>query len=162
MEDLPTRQGVVPEGQEPGDRRVIRTARTVEAINAAADAGLRPLVRAVTPGKQIHYMVAVMQDPATGRVQLSGDCRRRLGGNVVLDYTLYYPYSFPSPFAAYLVPPDLAAGETVWLDDVIEDVVAVYGNQGYQPRLAACAAVWTGTGFELLFDSCRDAPHWIG
>ncbi len=53
-------------------------------------------------------------------------------------------------------------GEEVWLEDLIEDVVAVWGNQGYQPRLPACAAVWNGTGFDLLFDPQRDARRWIG
>lgn len=74
----------------------------------------------------------------------------------------YYPYNFPNPFAAYLVPPDIAVGEQVWLEDLIEDVVAVWGNQGYRPRLDAAAAVWNGTEFEISFDPERDADHWIG
>lgn len=53
-------------------------------------------------------------------------------------------------------------GEEVWLEDLIEDLVAVWGNQGYHPRLPAAPAVWNGSDFYILFDSNRDAPHWIG
>ena len=146
----------------PGSRRVVKTGRTEEAINAAARAGFRPLVRPVRPSADIHYRVAVFQDSETGEIQTAGDVRRRPKGNQVLDFTSYYPYHFPSPFAAYLLPADLVAGEEVWLEDLIEDVVAVWGNQGYQPRLPACAAVWNGSSFFLLFDPQRDARRWIG
>lgn len=149
----------------PGTRRVVKTARTVEDINAAARQGLRPLVKPVRPGKDIHYMVAVFQDPQTGEIELSGDVREDSRGykkGKVIDYTLYYPYHFPNPFAAYLVPRDLAVGEEVWLEDLIEDLVGVYGNQGHHPRLAAAPAVWNGRDFEILFDPGRDAEQWIG
>ncbi|MCA9784567.1 MAG: hypothetical protein KC518_13365 [Candidatus Cloacimonetes bacterium] len=146
----------------PDNRRTIRTARTLEEINAAARMGLKPLVKPVQPSGQIHRMVAVFQDPDTGEIDLSGDLRGPGRGRMVLDYTLYYPYHFPNPFAAYLVPKDLAIGEEVWLEDLIEDLVAVWGNQGYQPRLPAAPAIWNGTDFEILFDPDRDAAHWIG
>lgn len=146
----------------PGGRRVIKTARTVEDINAAARQGFKPLVKLVRPGEDIHYMVAVFQDPETGEIELSGDRRYPSGGRKVVDYMLYYPYHFPNPFAAYLVPRDVTTGEEVWLEDLIEDLVGVYGNQGYQPRLAAAPAVWTGRDFEILFDPDRDAAQWIG
>lgn len=146
----------------PGNRRVIKTGRTVEEINAAARSGLRPLVKPVRPNKQIHDMVAVFQDPTTGEIELSGDCRHQPGGNKVIDYTLYYPYHFPNPFAAYLLPADLAVGEEVWLEDLIEDLVAVFGNQGYHPRLESAPAIWTGDDFEVLFDPRRDAEQWMG
>ena len=41
-------------------------------------------------------------------------------------------------------------------------VVAVWGNQGYQPRLAEAPGIWNGTDFEIQFDPRRDAPQWIG
>jgi hypothetical protein len=146
----------------PGNRRVVKTARTVDDINSAARKGLRPLVKRVQPSSEIHRMVAVFQDPTTGEIELSGDTRGWGRGEMVVDYTLYYPYHFPNPFAAYLVPQDLAVGEEVWLEDLIEDVVAVWGNQGYHPRLPAAPALWNGTDFEIQFDPRRDAPHWIG
>lgn len=52
--------------------------------------------------------------------------------------------------------------DTAEPDNVIEDIVAAWGNQGYHPRLEAAPARWTGTDFKILFDPMRDAPHWIG
>lgn len=153
----PRRQNMDPE-HEPGNRRIVRTARTVDEINDAARQGLRPLVKAVLPGKDIHHMVAVFQDPETGEIELSGDVRGWGFGEKVIDYTLYYPYHFPNPFAAYLLPRDLAVGEEVWLEDLIEDVVAVWGNQGYHPRLEAGPAIWNGMDFEVI----HQAGHWVG
>ena len=148
----------------PGSRRVIKTGRTKDAINAAARSGLRPLVKLLKSSNDIQCMFAVFQDLETGMVRLSGDWRDDPAtlGEKVIDYTGYYPYHFPSPFAAYLIPPDLSAGEEVWLEDLIEDLVAVCGNQGYQPRLPAAAAIWNGVDFEILFDPIVDAPQWIG
>jgi hypothetical protein len=60
------------------------------------------------------------------------------------------------------LPSDLAVGEEVWLEDLIEDLVAVWGNQGYHPRLATAPAVWNGSDFVIQFDPLRDAAHWIG
>lgn len=142
-------------------RRVIRTARTDKAINAGVEDGFFPLLKDVIPGKHVHFMYGVAQDPVTGKVRVLGDVRQDLS-ELVLEFRTYYPYHFPSPFAAYLLPPDLAPGETVWLEDLIEDVVAVYGNQGNRPRLACAPAVWNGADFDLLFDPQTDADHWIG
>lgn len=74
----------------------------------------------------------------------------------------YYPYHFASPFAAYLVPPDLAIGERVWMEDVIEDIVAAWGNQGCRLRLKYCEATWDGKEFIIHFDPKKDAEIWIG
>lgn len=148
----------------PSHLRVIKTARTEKAINRAAREGFRPLVKPVIPGEKIHDMVAVFQHKQTGEIRLSGDYRDSAdaGYEMVVPYLYYYPYKFPSPFAAYLVPPDLAAGERVWLEDVIEDIVAVWGNQGYQPRLEHAEATWTGEDFTIHFDPDKDAEVRIG
>ena len=147
----------------PGTRRIIRTARTLEEINTAARNGFRPLIVPVKPSPEIHHMMAVYQNPATGEIELSGDVRHQPKHMTkVMDYTTYYPYCFPNPYAAYLLPPDLRRGEEVWLEDVIEDIVAIHGNQGYSPRLTAAPAKWWVTYFRILFDPDRDAPRWIG
>ncbi|MFD1043475.1 hypothetical protein [Pseudoxanthomonas kaohsiungensis] len=140
---------------------MIRTARTERAINAAVDEGFFPFVKAVEPSPDVHFMVGVDQDPVTGKVELLEDLRE-YGRNVVMEFRNYYPYNFPRPFAAYLIPDDLVPGETVWLEDLIEDIVAVRGNQGYNPRLACAPAIWNGEDFEILFDSDKDADFWIG
>lgn len=139
----------------------IQTARTLRAINVAANEGLFPLVKAVEPGPDVQFMVGVDQDPLTGKISLLHDVREH-SNRMVLEFRGYYPYRFPSPFAAYLIPASLSPGETVWIDDLIEDVVAIWGNQGYCPRLACAPAIWTGEDFEILFDGSRDADIWIG
>lgn len=145
----------------PDDLRVVKTARSAEAINAAAKEGFRPLVKPVEPSKEIHNMVAVYQHRETGEIEISGDCRWGPGEDYVpvLPFRYYYPYSFPEPFAAYLLPSDLAEGERVWLEDVIEDIVAVFGNQGWHPRLESCEAIWLDGDFKIQFDPEKDAPH---
>ncbi|WP_141480843.1 hypothetical protein [Marilutibacter maris] len=140
---------------------VIRTARTKRAINAAVDEGFFPLIKAVQPSPDVHFMVGVDQDPLTGKIELLGDIRG-YGQNMVMEFRDYYPYNFPNPFAAYLIPDDLVPGEAVWLEDLIEDIVAVWGNQGYHPRLACAPAIWNGEDFEILFDPAKDADEWIG
>jgi hypothetical protein len=148
----------------PNNLRVVKTGRTMETINAAAKEGLRPLVKPVEPSKTIHNMVAVYQHRDTGEIEVAGDCRWRPGEDYkcVVPFRHYYPYSFPEPFAAYLLPPDLMEGERVWLEDIIEDIVAVFGNQGWQPRLESCEAVWTKGDFKVQFDPKKDAPRLIG
>lgn len=148
----------------PNSLRVVKTARTAEAINAAANEGYRPLLKAVKPSRDIHNMVAVYQHRQTGKIELSGDCRwgPREDYECVLPFRRYYPYSFPEPFAAYLLPPDLAEGERVWLEDIVEDIVAVFGNQEWHPRLEACEAIWKNGDFKIQFDPKKDAPRLIG
>ncbi|HEL5321092.1 TPA: hypothetical protein UOJ11_000736 [Stenotrophomonas maltophilia] len=140
---------------------MIRTARTERTINAAVDEGFFPLIKAVEPSPDVHFMIGVDQDPLFGKIRLVGDMRG-CGDNMVMEFRDYYPYKFPNPFAAYLIPHGLEPGATVWLEDLIEDVVAVWGNQGYHPRLACGPAVWNGKDFEILFDPAKDAEEWIG
>jgi hypothetical protein len=150
--------------KNPNRLRVIKTARTAKAINAAADAGVTPLIKAVEPGGDIQRWVAVYQHPKTKKIKLWGDCRWEPGDGyeLVLPFRSYYPYSFPEPFAAYLLPADLKQGERVWIEDVIEDIVAVWGNQGYNPRLECAEASWNGHDFTIHFDPEKDAPRLVG
>jgi hypothetical protein len=145
--------------------RVIRTARDEASINEAARQGLFPLVKPVEPSPKIRSKYAVVQNKTTGEIEVSGDYRwyrRSEEDEVVIDFRFYYPHSFPSPFAAYLIPRDLPIGERVYLEDLIEDVVASRWNQGDTYRLAACIAVWNGKDFELEFDPGTDQSEMIG
>jgi len=69
-----------------------------------------------------------------------------------IDFTFYYPHHFPSPFAAYLIPRDIQPGETVWIEDLIEDIVKSIWNQGDAFRLESCEAVWNGVDFDIQFE----------
>ena len=149
----------------PEGLRVIKTARDEASINEAARQGFFPLVKPVEPSSRIRSKYAVIQNKVTGEIEVSGDYRWRGAmedGEVVIDFTFYYPHSFPSPFAAYLIPRDLKVGERVYLEDLIEDVVGGSWNQGDTYRLASCIAVWNGKDFELEFDPERDQDVMIG
>lgn len=145
--------------------RTIKTARDEESINEAARAGFFPLVKPVIPSQVIRNKYAVIQNRTTGEIEVSGDYRHMPhtdDSEVVIGFTDYYPYSFPSPFAAYLIPSDLAVGERVYLEDLIEDVVGGSWNQGDTYRLESCVAVWDGKDFTLEWEPGTDTQIMIG
>lgn len=149
----------------PKGTRIIRTARTTEAMNEAVNEGFRPLVKPVVRSPKIRSKVAIFQHRGTGEVYESGDYRDEPDKNAwkeVIPWTEYYPYHWPNPFAAYLLPADLEIGDTVWLEDLIEDVVGSVWNQGNAWRLDSCLAVWNGKEFDLLFDEKNDRRVAIG
>jgi len=148
----------------PNKLRVVKTARTLDAINTAAREGFMPMVKPVVPGPDIQDVFEVYQHRETGEIELVTNFRLPMPRDYdcVIPFRVYYPYHFPEPFAAYLVPPDLDEGEHVWLEDIIEDIVAEYGNQGGQPRLEHCEAIYTRSGFEIQFDPEKDATRWLG
>lgn len=141
------------DGESAAGLRVIQTARSEKAINRAADQGFRPLVRRVQPDPEIRSKFSVWQEQVTGKITVLGDYRSQppAGGDwrLLIDWSFYYPHRFPAPFAAYLIPPDLAPGTRVYVEDLIEDFVGSTWNQGDSYRLKGCPAVWTGTDFEF-------------
>lgn len=132
--------------------RIIQTARTEEQINQAAREGYFPLIKKVVPSDEIKSKFAVFQDPVSGEIRVVNDFRAAVSENRVIDFTYYYPYSFPSPFAAYLIPKDLKVGEEVILEDLIEDFVGMRWNQGDTYRLSSARAKWTGEDFVIFHD----------
>jgi hypothetical protein len=167
--------------------RVIKTARSENAINEAVEQGFRPLVKPVIPSPDIRVKFAVSQNKTTGRITVGHDYRdsniespikpvaefpkptqdeidsfnlafphvpysnSAIEEETVIGWTYYYPYQFESPFAAYLIPHDLQIGETVFLEDLIEDVIGSSWNQGDAYRLTNCKAIWDGKDFILQY-----------
>ncbi len=132
--------------------RVIKTARDEKSINQAVAEGFFPLLKQVVPSSKIRSKYAVLQNPETGAIQVTGDLRarnREPGYETVIDFTFFYPHSFPSPFAAYLIPSDLKVSERVFLEDLIEDLVGSSWNQGDSYRLQSCQAIWNGKDFDI-------------
>lgn len=149
--------------------RVIKTARSVEAINMGAKEGYWPLIKKVIPLDKIRTKYAVYQDSVTGEVTVIGDYRMSAPcwtpgatNEKVIDWTFYYPHSFESPFAAYLIPNDLEVGELVFVEDLIEDIVGTTWNQGDCYRLESCNAKWNGKELEIQFDPKVDRMNLIG
>ena len=126
--------------------RVIKTARSEYAINIAAKKGFWPLVKPVIPSAKIRGKFSVLQDNKTGLIKVVSDYRSSGGSEMsrVIGFTDFYPYHFESPYAAYLIPQDLKVGETVWIEDLIEDLVGSRWNQGDTRRVASCEAIWDG------------------
>lgn len=142
---------------------VVRTARTLVAIQDAFKRGFRPLIRKGGPTSEVGPKCQLWQRRDTGEVWASGDFRSSPwtdlpeqtpedAWHVVADWFHYRP-DWPFPFAAYLLPPGLELGARVFLEDLIEDIPLVYWNQGDSYRLLSANATWVGDEFEVERDS---------
>ncbi len=81
---------------------------------------------------------------------------------MVISNAQYYPYQFLSPFAAYLIPPDIAIGERVVIEDLIEDY---YGGTfwSHNIRLETLEAIWDGSDLVIQYDPNVDGVcNWVG
>lgn len=134
--------------------RTIKTARSIARMNKAAAEGFRPLVLPVEPDYGLTIEFTVLQNRKTGVVSLDNGPPHN---GKVIEFSAdeahvysgsYYPYHRRLPFAAYLLPADLALGEQVMLDDVIEDKISGTYN-GHPYRLNQCKALWDGEQFIL-------------
>jgi len=144
--------------------RVIKTARDMGSINKAAKSGLYPLIKEVKPSDKIHSKYSVAQHKLTGEIKILGDYRWNdlEEYEVVIDWTFFYPYSFKSPFAAYLIPKDIKIGDRVFIEDLIEDYIGASWNQGDTYRLESCEAIWNGTDLEIQYDPKTNRSDFIG
>ena len=146
--------------------RIIKTARELKAINQAVKNGFSPLLKQVRKSDKIARKYAVLQNKITGEIEEIGDFRvgsyKHPNFEVIIDWTYYYPHNFPSPYAAYLVPPDIEIGEKVWIEDLIEDMVGGVWNQGDVYRLESAEAIWDGKDFQIEYDPDADFLHMIG
>lgn len=148
--------------------RIIKTARDTESINKAAKGGLKPLIKKVEPSARIRSKYSVVQNKKTGEINVHSDfryghnSRENKDFETVIDWTFYYPYSFKSPFAAYLIPKDIKIGERVLIEDLIEDYIGAKWNQGDTYRLESCEAIWNGTDLEIQYDHKINISNLIG
>jgi len=148
--------------------RVIETARDTGSINMAAKKGFKPLVKKVNPSEDISTKYKVIQYKETGEIEVLGDYRGEMiigdtrEFDTVIDWTWFYPYSFKSPFAAYLIPADIVVGERVFIRDLIEDYVGISWNQGDSYRLESCEAIWNGSDLEIQYDPIDNRSDYMG
>jgi hypothetical protein len=142
----------------------IHTARGVIEINEATKKGYIPLVKRVEPSKKISSWMEVYQNTETGEIYCNGDMRGGMSApwKRIIESFTYYPHPQKYPLAAYLIPPYLKEGQKVFLVDLIEDYVSIWGNQMHTYRLDSAYAIWAGEDFEILWDEKKDAEHWIG
>ncbi len=145
--------------------RVIKTARDKGSINKAAKNGLKPLIKKVEPSDEIRSKYSLLQNKETGEIKIIGDYRMGFPSKefeTVIDWTYYYPHSFKSPFAAYLIPKDIIIGERVFIEDLIEDYIGATWNQGDTFRLENCEAIWNGSDLEIQYDPNVNRSDFIG
>jgi hypothetical protein len=148
--------------------RVIKTARDEDSINKAAKSGFKPLIKKLEPSDKIRSKYSVVQNKKTGEIYIGGDYRVDFYSDdnsdfeTVIDWTFYYPHSFKSPFAAYLIPKDIKIGERVFIEDLIEDYIGASWNQGDIYRLESCEAIWNGTDLEIQYDPRTNRSDFIG
>lgn len=134
---------------------VIRTARSLQAMEDAFQRGFRVVVKQAGPVSDIGSKYKVYQHRLTGEIWWTGDYRTEAPSHSsVADWELladwfHHRPDLPFPFAAYLVPRGLKAGSRVYLEDVIENVPIAFWNQGDSDRLVSCKASWDGDEFEL-------------
>ena len=137
-------------------KRVIKTARTETEINRAVALGYKTIIKEVIPSDKIKVMYALERNLETGEVKVLQDSWEiyayHENAEKVIDKVYYYPYQFPSPFAAYLVPPDIKIGEMVILEDLIEDIIGAH-HKMHTYRLASAEAMWNGERFVISHDS---------
>lgn len=152
------RSSLPKESINPSGLRIIKTARSEESINLAASNGYWPLVKPVVRSPKIKSKYSVLQDSYTGQINVINDFRSgkiKADGDqwiTAIPFTFHYPHQFESPYAAYLIPPDLEEGEHVWIEDLIEDLVSGKWNQGDTYRLPSCEAIWNGSDLLLQFE----------
>lgn len=153
--------------------RVIRTARNLEAINNEVAKGFFPLIRERKASDKLYATFCVFRNRETNMVETAEaeEGYVQYGKHyqyskdeweMVISYSKYYPYIFPSPFAAYLIPPDISIGERVIIEDLIEDY---YGGTFWSNniRLETLEAVWDGLDLVVQYDPNVDGVcNWVG
>lgn len=143
--------------ENPQSLRVIKTARDRADINYAATKGYKPLIKKVEPSEEIRSKYSVIQNKKTGTIQVISDYRSEIDTGpdsdfeTVIGWTDYYPHTFKSPFAAYLIPADIEIGERVFIEDLIEDYIGGSWNQGDVFRLKSAEAIWNGTDLVIQY-----------
>ncbi len=133
----------------------IKTLRTEDEIEDAVNAGYKILKEQVIASKNIYVNELWFKNKQTGEIRKESygyhAYARDYEGHEVKTVT-YYPYTFPSKIAAYLLSDDLHVGERVILDDLIEDIVGASHASGNY-RLKSAEAIWNGKKFVIDHDS---------
>lgn len=144
--------------------RIISTARTLDNMNQAVKDGHQLIFVRIKPSSKIKTKYAVVQDKITKEISEIHDYRMWDSSthDILVDWTYTYPYQFPLPFAAYVIPSDINIGEKVYLEDLIEDYVGKSWNQGDCYRLKSCTAIWDGKKLNILYDPAKNNTLIVG
>lgn len=64
------------------------------------------------------------------------------------------------PYAGYVIPPGLAEGAEVWVEDLAEDRFQIFWNQGPADRIVSSFANWVNG--DLVFPPLRECANVVG
>ena len=141
-------------------KRIIRTARGVQAINKAISKGFWPLVRVLKAAPHIQDQVIFYQHRESGEIHAVNylnandfnpeTCRFDPAIYRKSAWLKFSPIDTSAIVAAYLLPADLRVGEMVKLNNLIEHIVGLRGPQSQVRRLLFANAIWRGDHFEIL------------
>lgn len=134
----------------------IQTAWTIDDMNKAVDDGFKLHIVDYKENPEVFCKVILLKDPVTGKINTSGDYRSIIRGNYKsspANFKIYPTGKLKTnlPFGAYLLPPNLKLGEIVLIEEIIEELVGGYWNQGDVLRQETCLAIWDGEKFEYNY-----------
>ncbi len=146
--------------------RTIETVRSLDAINAAVQAGFRTVLKSASPCPPFYTKDVLLRHRDTGLYQLRSRLKPTeisLAWETVKPLS-YCPPVFKEPFAAYVVPADIQVGERVYIKDVIEDLLGgIDPDTGSEQRLNDTYGRWNGEDFYLEHPDLppADRSHWV-
>lgn len=130
------------------DDLVIKTARNLQTMNDAQKRGYQLVIQDTGISNEFGtFKFQLLQNTATGELSWSGDYRGQSfhedGWEVKRSFTFVRP-DRPFPIAAYLIPPDLPVGTSVFVEDLIQDIKMAIWNQGDAERVVSTTGIWNG------------------
>lgn len=154
----------------PEDLPVVISLRSLPTMQLAAKAGFRLIFRDVGQSSNFGESKYILyQDSISGELWWSGDLREGFPAPQFdgerHDYRLIRSWfnarsDRPFPLGAYAVAPNIAIGQRVFIEDVLEDISVEWWNQGNSHRLTNCTAVWNGEDLQL--DVPEQVPGVLG
>lgn len=136
---------------------IVLTARSFRQISLNKE-NYTVLIRPVTIDERIKQKVRI-EDNERG---YSGyDARGYFINDDLTNW--WHPLVSTYPFAAYLIPKGLEAGQRVYVPDIIEDFFESRWNQGDTYRFNHGFGIYTGESIQFDYpETPEDSPMWLG
>lgn len=140
--------------------RVIVSAKSIDEWNTAVELGFKIAYVPSKPNPRLRCSLWVTQDHNTGEFSVVDRPWSPTGKTCWRIEARTIP---PTPiFCAYVIPKDIQVGETVFIEELIEELVHYVTPEGCQKRLLSCKATWTGERFHVSHIEPPDRPVLIG
>lgn len=126
-------------------KRVILTARSLEVANRCVELGFQILPQETMANPELRKRMYLVKLKETGQVIMVDDWDAIEGDIIQRTSVRVEPY--PSNFAAYIIPNGLSENESVWIRDIIEEMLI---DRRSGRRRKSCEATWTGHSLDLI------------